>query len=280
GLSGGIDSAVAAAIGVAAMGPEHVRGVAMPSRFSSPSSLTDAKDLAQRLGIRFDVIPIERPHAVFEELLAPFFAGLPRDTTEENLQARIRGIILMAFSNKFGLLLVSTGNKSEVAVGYSTLYGDMAGGLAILSDVPKTMIYKLAHWINEDPASPLRQRFGGPVIPASSITKPPSAELRPNQTDQDTLPPYDILDEIIERYVEREQSARRIVMETGFDASLVLDVVRRIDQNEYKRKQMPPGLKITSRAFGFGRRMPIAQRYDAQRSLRTSTRVKAIEPGR
>ncbi|HEX7010194.1 MAG TPA: NAD+ synthase [Phycisphaeraceae bacterium] len=280
GLSGGIDSAVAAALGVAALGPEHVRGVAMPSRFSSPDSLADAKELAQRLGIRFDVIPIEQPHAAFEELLASFFAGLPRDTTEENLQARIRGILLMAFSNKFGSLLVTTGNKSEVAVGYCTLYGDMAGGLAVLSDVPKTMIYKLARWINEDPASPLRQRFGGPVIPASSITKPPSAELRPNQTDQDTLPPYDILDEIIERYVEREQSARRIFMETGFDASLVLDVVRRIDQNEYKRKQMPPGLKITSRAFGFGRRMPIAQRYDAQRSLRTSTRVKAIEPGR
>ncbi len=183
--------------------------------------------------------------------------------TEENIQARVRGVILMAMSNKFGSLLVTTGNKSEIAVGYCTLYGDMAGGLAVLSDVPKTMVYDLARWINDDPASPLRKKFGRPVIPQDTITKPPSAELRADQRDQDSLPPYDVLDAIIERYVEREQSVRQIVTETGFDADTVHRMVRLIDRNEYKRKQAAPGLKITGRAFGFGRRMPIAQRYDA-----------------
>ncbi|MFW6032805.1 MAG: NAD+ synthase [Phycisphaeraceae bacterium] len=267
GLSGGIDSAVTAAVCVAALGSENVRGITMPSRYSSEGSKTDAELLAERMGIRIDTIAIERPHAALEGLVEPYFAGYEPDSTEENIQARIRGIILMAFSNKFRSLLVTTGNKSEVAVGYCTLYGDMAGGLAVLSDVPKTMVYKLARWINEGEDSPLRRQFSGPVIPEDTITKPPSAELRPDQVDQDSLPPYEQLDEIIERYVEREQSARTIVEETGFDAELILRVVRMIDLNEYKRKQMAPGLKITGRAFGFGRRMPIAQRYDARRSL-------------
>lgn len=264
GLSGGIDSAVSAAIAVAAIGSENVRGITMPSRYSSEGSKTDAAELARRLGIRFDTIAIEQPHAALEQLVTPFFEGKAPDTTEENMQARVRGIILMSFSNKFGSLLVTTGNKSEVAVGYCTLYGDMAGGLAILSDVPKTMVYDLARWINDDPTSPLRQQFAGPVIPEDTITKPPSAELRPDQTDQDSLPPYDVLDQIIERYVEREQTAGRIIEETGFDADTVLRIVRLIDLNEYKRKQMAPGIKITGRAFGFGRRMPIAQRYKAR----------------
>ncbi|MEX2671694.1 MAG: NAD+ synthase [Phycisphaeraceae bacterium] len=275
GLSGGIDSAVSAAIGVAALGSQNVRGIAMPSRYSSEGSKSDAKALAQKLGMAFDEIPIEGPHQALEHLLEPHFHGLPADATEENVQARVRGIILMAFSNKFGSMLVTTGNKSEVAVGYCTLYGDMAGGLAVLSDVPKTMVYELARWINEAEASPLRQRFGGPVIPEDTITKPPSAELRPDQTDQDSLPAYNVLDEIIERYVEREQSARRIVKETGFDADVVLRVVRLIDVNEYKRKQMAPGLKITGRAFGFGRRMPIAQGYDSRRSLEAAQAIAA-----
>ncbi|MEX0886126.1 MAG: NAD(+) synthase, partial [Phycisphaeraceae bacterium] len=263
GVSGGIDSALSAALGVAALGREHVHGIAMPSRYSSEHSITDARDLATRLNIRFDVIPIDQPHEAFETLLAPWFADTTPDMTEENIQARIRGLILMAFSNKFNSLLVTTGNKSEVAVGYCTLYGDMAGGLAVISDVPKTMVFDLARWINEDEDSPLRDLYQGPVIPESTLTKPPSAELRPDQKDQDSLPPYDILDQIIERYVERDQPARDIIAETGIDAETVLRVVRLIDRNEYKRKQMAPGLKITGRAFGTGRRIPLAQAYDA-----------------
>ncbi len=266
GLSGGIDSALTAALAAAALGQEHVRGVAMPSRFSSKGSVDDAADLAKRLGIAFHVVPIEEPHRAMESLLLPHFEGRPRDATEENIQARLRGVILMGFSNKFGSLLVTTGNKSELAVGYCTLYGDMAGGLAILSDVPKTMVWELARWVNS-PACPLYQRFGGPVIPENSISKPPSAELRENQTDQDTLPPYDVLDDIIERYVEREHTAPRIIQETSHDPDMVLRIVRMIDLNEYKRKQAAPGIKITGRAFGFGRRMPIAQRYDNRRTL-------------
>jgi NAD+ synthetase len=262
GLSGGIDSAVTAALSVAALGSENVRGITMPSRYSSQGSVTDAKELADRLGIKFHNIPIESPHRAMEQLLEPEFEGRGPDVTEENVQARLRGVILMSMSNKFGSLLVTTGNKSELAVGYCTLYGDMAGGLAILSDVPKTMVWDLARWINEDAASPLRQKYGGAVIPQSSISKVPSAELRADQTDQDSLPPYDMLDAIIERYVEREQSAQQIIEETGFDPAMVLRMVRLIDLNEYKRKQAAPGLKITGRAFGFGRRMPIAQRYD------------------
>ena len=270
GLSGGIDSAVTAALCTAALGPEQVRGVAMPSRYSSAHSLEDARELAGRLGIRFDLVPIEPAHGAFETMLAPVFAGRDPDVTEENIQARIRGVIMMAQSNKFGSLLVSTGNKSELAVGYCTLYGDMCGGLAILSDVPKTMVWSLARWINDAAASRLRATCGGPVIPESSITKPPSAELRPDQTDQDSLPPYEQLDRIIELYVEQEQSAGAIIDRTGFDAQTVLRVVRLIDLNEYKRKQAAPGLKVTGRAFGFGRRMPIAQGYN--NSVRVGTK--------
>jgi NAD+ synthetase len=234
----------------------------MPSRFSSAGSVDDARDLARRLGIRFDVVPIEPAHAAFEAMLKPVFEGRKPDVAEENVQARVRGVILMAMSNKFGSMLVTTGNKSELAVGYCTLYGDMAGGLAVISDVPKTIVWELSRWINAAPASPLRKQYGGPVIPDASITKVPSAELRPNQTDQDSLPPYEVLDQIIERYVEREESAREIIAETKIDAETVLRMVRLIDLNEYKRKQAAPGLKVTGRAFGFGRRMPIAQRYD------------------
>ncbi len=262
GLSGGIDSALAAALCVAALGNDNVQGVTMPSRYSSPGSVEDARALARNLGIRFDEVPIEPAHAALEKMLQPLFAGREADVTEENLQARIRGTILMAISNKDGSLLVTTGNKSELAVGYCTLYGDMAGGLALLSDVPKTMVWRLARWINEDPDSPLRQTYGGPVIPQHSIDKPPSAELRPDQTDQDSLPPYDLLDQIIERYVEQEQSAATIIEQTGIEAAVVRRVLRLIDVSEYKRKQAPPGIRISGRAFGFGRRMPIAQRHD------------------
>ena len=267
GLSGGIDSAVSACVCVAALGADRVRGITMPSRYSSEGSKSDAQALAERLGITFHTVPIEGPHLAFDELLQPHFEDLPRDVTEENVQARIRGVILMAFSNKFRALLVSTGNKSELAVGYCTLYGDMAGGLAVLSDVPKTMVYQMARWINDDPQSPLRSRTDGPVIPEDTITKPPSAELAPDQKDSDSLPDYDTLDEIIERYVEQEQSAQRVIEQTGIDAETVLGVVRLIDGNEYKRKQAAPGLKITGRAFGMGRRMPIAQRYDPRRAV-------------
>ena len=261
GLSGGIDSALCAALAVDALGADRVHGIAMPSRYSSQHSADDAHELARRLGIRFDTIEIDGPHQAFEQLLAPHFAGRAPDTTEENIQARIRGLILMAFSNKLNALLVTTGNKSEVAVGYCTLYGDMAGGLAVISDVPKTMVFELARWINEDEDSPLRQRFHGPVIPERTITKPPSAELRPGQKDQDSLPAYDILDQVIERYVERDQASRDIIAETGIDPGTVVRVIRMIDASEYKRKQMAPGLKITGRAFGTGRRMPLAQAY-------------------
>ena len=267
GLSGGIDSALTCALCVDAIGAQHVRGVAMPSRYSSEGSTDDAKELAKRLGVDYRVIPILEPHLAMEKLLTPQFQGMEPDATEENVQARIRGVILMAMSNKFGSLLVTTGNKSELAVGYCTLYGDMAGGLAALSDVPKTLVWELSRWINESDASPLRQQFGGPVIPENSITKPPSAELRPDQVDQDSLPAYDLLDQIIEHYVEREKSVDQIINEFQIDAELVNRIARLIDRNEYKRKQAAPGLKITSRAFGFGRRMPIAMRYDSTRTI-------------
>ena len=266
GLSGGIDSAVTAAIAVAALGADNVRGVGMPSRYSSGGSVSDAEQLAENLGIRFDVIPIEPAHAAVEGMLSEVFAGREPDVTEENIQARLRGVTLMALSNKFGSLLLTTGNKSEVAVGYCTLYGDMNGGFSVLSDVPKTMVFELAAWMNTD-ACPLQQALGGEVIPVNTITKPPSAELRPDQKDSDSLPPYDVLDNIIERYVEREDSVRKIIDETGYDTELVLRIARLIDLNEYKRRQAAPGLKITSRAFGFGRRMPIAQRYDNRRAI-------------
>ncbi|HPZ99559.1 MAG TPA: NAD+ synthase, partial [Phycisphaerae bacterium] len=252
GLSGGIDSAVTAALAAAALGPENVVGVAMPSRYSSDHSRTDAELLAQNLGITFKTIAIGAIHHVFEEELRPHFEGRPPDLAEENIQARIRGNLLMALSNKFGWLLLTTGNKSELGVGYCTLYGDMAGGLAVLSDVPKTLVYQMARHINE--------RAGRAVIPEGSITKPPSAELRPDQTDQDSLPPYDVLDAILEQYVNEEKSLDEIIA-AGFDADVVQKVIRLVDTSEYKRKQAAQGLKVTSRAFGIGRRMPIAARF-------------------
>lgn len=250
GLSGGIDSAVTACLAVAALGAENVWGLSLPSQFSSTGSLDDARQLAANLGIRYDVVPIHAAFAALERELAPLFAGRPADVAEENLQARLRGVILMALSNKFGRLLLTTGNKSEMAVGYCTLYGDMCGGLAVISDVPKTTVYRLARWINRD-----RE-----IIPAASITKPPSAELRPNQTDQDSLPPYDVLDAILEAYVVESRPVADIIA-AGFDPATVRRVVRLIDLSEYKRRQAAPGLKVTSKAFGVGRRIPIAQRY-------------------
>ncbi len=252
GLSGGIDSSLVACIAVEALGNQAVHGVAMPSQFNAEASLTDARDLAENLDIEFRVIPIENIRQVYESELAPVFAGLPRDVTEENIQARIRGNLLMALSNKHNWMLLTTGNKSEMAVGYCTLYGDMAGGLAIISDVPKNMVYRLCRHYN--------QRKGRPIVPESVLTKAPSAELRPNQTDQDSLPPYDQLDQIVQMYVEENRSAEQIAA-TGLDMTVVRHVIGMIDRNEYKRKQAPPGLKVTGKAFGTGRRVPIAQRY-------------------
>jgi len=252
GLSGGIDSAVTAAIAADALGPAAVTGVALPSRYSSEHSTNDAKALADNLGIDYRVIPIGPIHESYEQHLAPHFGDRPPDVTEENIQARIRGNLLMALSNKFGWLLLTTGNKSELAVGYCTLYGDMCGGLAPLSDVPKTMVYALARYMNE--------RAGREVIPASSITKVPSAELRPGQTDQDSLPSYETLDAILDLYIHQEKSMEEIIA-AGFDADTVQRTVRMVDTNEYKRKQAALGLKVTSRAFGVGRRMPIAARF-------------------
>jgi NAD+ synthetase len=253
GLSGGIDSALVACLAAEALGRENVRGVSLPSQFSSPGSLDDARQLAQNLGISYEVIPIQSAFGTLKQELQPAFAGRPEDTTEENIQARLRGVILMALSNKFGSLLLTTGNKSELAVGYCTLYGDMCGGLAVISDVPKTMVYRLAKWINR----------AKEIIPASSITKAPSAELRPNQTDQDSLPPYEVLDAILDGYVVQGKTPGEIAA-AGFAAATVQRVVRLIDVNEYKRRQAAPGLKVTSKAFGVGRRMPIAQRYQEQ----------------
>ena len=250
GLSGGIDSAVVAAIAVDSLGAENVVGVSMPSPYSSRGSIDDALALARNLGIRCLEIPIADAFAVFKAQFGKIFAGLPEDTTEENMQSRLRGMILMSLSNKFGHLLLTTGNKSELAVGYCTIYGDMAGGLAVISDVPKTLVYQLARWIN-------RERE---IIPWSTIDKPPSAELKPGQVDQDTLPPYDVLDQILQLYVEENQSGRDIVAK-GFDEKTVRWIQRRVDLNEYKREQAAPGIKVTSRAFGLGRRMPIAQQY-------------------
>ena len=252
GLSGGIDSAVTAVIAVDALGAQNVHGVAMPSRYSSGHSVTDAEGLARNLGIEFRIISIEGIHAACETALAPHFGEAPPGIAEENLQARARGNFLMALSNKFGWLLLTTGNKSELAVGYCTMYGDMCGGLAVISDVPKMMVYDLARHINA--------RAPGEVIPPDTITKPPSAELRENQTDQDSLPPYETLDAILSMYVEQEMSTDAIVA-AGFERPTVEDVARKVDRNEYKRKQAATGLKVTSRAFGTGRRMPIAARY-------------------
>ena len=251
GLSGGVDSAVVACLAVEALGASNVLGVSMPGPFSSEGSKTDAKALAQNLGIEFLTIPIASVFDAYNQVLAPAFGNRPPDASEENIQARIRGNYLMALSNKFGSMVLSTGNKSEIAVGYCTLYGDMAGGLAVISDVPKMMVYALAKYIN-------RERE---VIPRSTLEKPPSAELRPNQKDTDSLPPYDVLDAILKAYIEEVKTPEEIAAEFGYDLNLVRDVALRVDRNEYKRKQAAPGLKITSRAFGFGRPFPIAQRF-------------------
>jgi NAD+ synthetase len=258
GLSGGIDSAVTAAVAADALGAENVTGVSMPSQYSSRGSIDDARALAHNLGIKFLEIPITEAFKIFKAQFKEIFKGLPENETEENMQPRLRAMILMALSNKFGQLVLSTGNKSELAVGYCTLYGDMAGGLAVISDVPKTIIYELARWINSDYSS--RAGRNREVIPKSTIEKPPSAELKPNQKDQDTLPPYEILDEILQLYVEENLSARDIIAR-GFNEKTVRWVQRRVDLNEYKREQAAPGLKVTSRAFGIGRKMPIAQKY-------------------
>ena len=253
GLSGGIDSALTAAIAVEALGASNVLGVLMPSPYSSRGSIDDSLALAANLGIGTITLPIEPAMRAMEGALADVFAGTAPDTTEENIQARIRGNLLMALSNKRGALLLTTGNKSELAVGYCTLYGDMSGGLGVIADVPKTMVYRVARWLND--------RGGQPVIPESVLTKAPSAELRPNQTDQDSLPPYDVLDDILERHVERHEPAASIVA-AGFDATTVHRVLKLVRGAEFKRKQAAPGLKVTDRAFGTGWRMPIAARYD------------------
>jgi len=262
GLSGGIDSAVTACVAAAAVGAEHVVALALPSRYSSTHSVEDAKALASALGVRLLECPIEPLHSAAERTLEPLFRalGAPTEpgTAEENVQARIRGLLLMAVSNKTGALLLSTGNKSELAVGYCTLYGDMNGGLAVLADVLKTQVYALARWIN---AHPERVGAAAPPIPQRILDKPPSAELRPNQTDQDALPPYDELDRIVERIVTRRQQLSRIVRETGLAPELVERVAAMIDASEHKRRQLPVGLKVTPVAFGSGRRMPIAQRW-------------------
>src|SRR5579859_1654298 len=251
GLSGGIDSAVVAAIATDALGASNVLGVSMPGPYSSEGSKADAKALADSLGIELITLPIGDVYDAYRKALAPAFGARPIDVTEENIQARIRGNYLMALSNKYGSMVLSTGNKSEMAVGYCTLYGDMAGGLAVISDVPKLMVYELARWIN-------RERE---LIPASSIDKMPSAELRPNQKDEDSLPPYDVLDRILKAYIEDLHSPQEIADHYEFDLQLVRDIALLVDKNEYKRKQAPPGLKITSRAFGFGRPFPIAQKF-------------------
>ncbi len=250
GLSGGVDSAVVACLAATALGREHVLGVMMPGPHSSEGSVTDARLLAENLRIATKLIPIVEPYAVLRKLYAPHFEGRPEDATEENLQARLRGITLMALSNKFGHLLLSTGNKSELAVGYCTLYGDMAGGLSVINDVSKTMVYRLARWMNREKE----------IIPHSTIEKPPSAELRANQTDQDTLPPYDLLDAVLDLYVEENLGAEEIAAR-GFDEKTVRWILRKVDLNEYKRAQSVPGLKVTSRAFGVGRRIPVAQKF-------------------
>jgi NAD+ synthase (glutamine-hydrolysing) len=251
-LSGGIDSSLVALVATDALGPEHVHGVLMPSRYSSDHSLTDAEKLCAELGIESRVIPIEPAHAAFLDMLAPSFAGLEPDITEENIQSRIRGMLLMALSNKFGWLVLTTGNKSEMAVGYSTLYGDTAGGFAVIKDVPKMLVYELARDRNA--------RAGRPLIPESVLTKPPSAELRPEQRDDQSLPPYDVLDPVLRAYVEDDRTRAELVA-MGFDPDVVERVTRLVDLAEYKRRQTPPGVRITTKAFGKDRRLPITNRY-------------------
>jgi NAD+ synthase (glutamine-hydrolysing) len=252
GLSGGIDSSLTALIAVDAVGRENVRGVAMPGPFSSDHSIRDAKDMAERLGIAFDVVAITPAYDEMLRTLAGVFEGRRPDVTEENIQARLRGLTLMALSNKFGSLVLTTGNKSEIAVGYCTLYGDMCGGLAVISDVPKTLVYALCRIGN------LRHRG---AIPESVFEKPPSAELRPDQKDSDSLPPYDVLDNILRLYVEEFRGVREIAAQLGVPVEVVRDVAGKVDRSEYKRQQAAPGLKVTTKAFGVGRRFPVAQRY-------------------
>jgi NAD+ synthase len=259
GMSGGIDSALTAAVAVDALGAAHVRGVRLPSRFTSRASLDDAEESARLLGMRIDTVPIEEPVAATERVLAPRFDGRPRDVTEENLQARIRGVLLMALSNKFGDLLVTTGNKSEMSVGYATLYGDMCGGYSVLKDIYKTEVYALARWRNENVAEGACGTRGR-VIPESSLTKAPTAELRPNQTDQDSLPPYDELDAILHALVEEELSVSEIVAR-GFPRETVTRVQRLLYAAEYKRRQAPPGVKITRKSFGRDRRYPLTNAF-------------------
>ena len=253
GLSGGIDSALTAAIAADAVGPENVIGVGMPGPYSSPGSIEDARVLAKNLGIRFELLSITEICKSYQETLKDVFAGLKEDVTEENIQSRARGSLLMAMSNKLNAIVLSTGNKSEIAVGYCTLYGDMVGGLAVISDVPKTMVYRISRYVNSQKA----------VIPESSLEKPPSAELRPDQKDSDTLPPYDVLDAILEDYVEESHSAAQIAKDRGFDLGLIQRVLRMVDRAEYKRQQAAPGIKISEKAFGYGRRFPIAARQEA-----------------
>jgi NAD+ synthase (glutamine-hydrolysing) len=252
GLSGGIDSALTACIAVDAIGRENVTGVGMPGPYSSEGSINDARELAANLGIHFEILPIGGIFQDFKDTLHDVFRGCPEDATEENIQSRVRGSLLMALSNKFGAIVLSTGNKSELGVGYCTLYGDMAGGLAVINDVPKTLVYRLSHYVNSRK----------PVIPRASLEKPPSAELRPDQKDSDSLPPYEVLDAILEDYVEDAHSAEQIAREHGFDLELVKSVIRLVERNEYKRQQAAPGIKISPKAFGYGRRFPIAAKAD------------------
>jgi NAD+ synthetase len=252
GLSGGIDSALTATIAADAVGPENVIGVSMPGPYSSRGSIDDARSLATNLGIRFELIRITETYDSFIKALKSSFAGRDEDVTEENLQSRIRGTVVMSLSNKLGALVLATSNKSELGVGYTTLYGDMVGGLAVISDVPKTMVYRLSQWVNSR----------RPVIPKSTLEKPPSAELRPDQKDTDSLPPYDVLDTILEDYVEDYKTAEQISRERGYDFNLVRSIIRMVEKSEYKRQQAAIGLKISEKAFGVGRRFPIAARHE------------------
>jgi len=253
GLSGGVDSALTATVATDALGPDNVVGISMPSRFSSEGSVSDTKELASKLGIDLWSVPIEPAHFAFADMLEPHFQSTEPNVAEENVQARIRGNVLMTISNKFGWIVLTTGNKSEMAMGYATLYGDMAGGFAVIKDVPKTMVYTLCQWRNQH-GEPR------PVIPSAIIDKPPSAELKENQLDQDTLPPYEVLDPVIKAYVEEDFSYQEMV-QMGFDPAVVRQVIASVDRNEYKRRQSPPGVKITPRAFGKDRRLPIVNRY-------------------
>jgi NAD+ synthase (glutamine-hydrolysing) len=252
GLSGGIDSALTAVIAADAVGTENVIGVGMPGPYSSPGSIDDARSLAKNLGVRFELLSINPVYEAYRQVLHDVFAGLPQDVTEENIQARARGAVLMALSNKFGAIVLSTGNKSELGVGYCTLYGDMVGGLAVISDVPKTLVYRLSAYVNSR----------RPVIPQATLEKPPSAELRPDQKDSDSLPPYEVLDAILEDYIEDSHSAEQIAGDRKFDIQLVKRVIRMVDRAEYKRQQAAPGLKISPKAFGYGRRVPIAAKFE------------------